>query len=63
VPLLILHGDSDQITSMGASQRFAAAAGPQASFRAWPHGFHELHNDPDKAEVLKVITGWLGARL
>lgn len=63
VPLLILHGDSDQITSMGASQRFAAAAGPQATFRAWPHGFHELHNDPDRAEVLKVITGWLGARL
>jgi alpha-beta hydrolase superfamily lysophospholipase len=63
VPLLLLHGDSDQITSHGASQRFARAAGPLATFRSWPGGFHELHNEPEKAEVLKVITDWLGSRL
>jgi alpha-beta hydrolase superfamily lysophospholipase len=63
VPLLLLHGDSDQITSHGASRRFAAAAGAQASFRSWPGGFHELHNEPEKAEVLKVITDWLGERV
>jgi alpha-beta hydrolase superfamily lysophospholipase len=63
VPLLLLHGDSDQITSHGASQRFAQAAGDLVTFRSWPGGFHELHNEPEKAEVLKVITDWLGRRL
>lgn len=62
VPLLLLHGDADPITSHAASQRFARAAGPRATFRSWPGGFHELHNEPDKAEVLKVIIDWLGAR-
>jgi alpha-beta hydrolase superfamily lysophospholipase len=63
VPLLILHGDADQITAHGASRRFAEAAGPLATFRSWPGGFHELHNEPEKAEVLKVITDWLAARI
>ena len=63
VPLLLLHGDADPITSHGASQRFARAAGPLVTFRGWPGGFHELHNEPDQAEVLKVIVDWLGARL
>ena len=63
VPLLLLHGGSDQITSHGATQRFARAAGPLVTFRTWPDSFHELHNEPDKAEVLEAITGWLGARV
>jgi alpha-beta hydrolase superfamily lysophospholipase len=63
VPLLLLHGDSDQITSFGASQRFARSAGPLVTFRGWPGGFHELHNEPERVQVLKVITDWLGARV
>jgi alpha-beta hydrolase superfamily lysophospholipase len=63
VPLLLLHGDSDQITSHGASQRFARAAGPLAVFRTWPGGFHELHNEPEQATVLEVITGWLAGQV
>jgi alpha-beta hydrolase superfamily lysophospholipase len=62
-PVLLLHGGSDQVTSEGASRRFAAAAGPRVTYRAWPDAFHELHNEPEKAEVLKVITDWLAARL
>lgn len=63
VPLLLMHGDSDQVTSYAASQRFARAAGAGVTFRGWPGCFHELHNEPEKAEVLKVITDWLGARV
>jgi alpha-beta hydrolase superfamily lysophospholipase len=63
VPLLLMHGDSDQITSHGASQRFARDAGAGVTFRSWPGAFHELHNEPEKAEVLAAITGWLGSRL
>jgi alpha-beta hydrolase superfamily lysophospholipase len=63
VPLLLMHGDSDQITSHGASQRFARDAGAGVTFRSWPGAFHELHNEPEKAEVFAAITGWLGSRL
>jgi alpha-beta hydrolase superfamily lysophospholipase len=60
LPLLLLHGDADRITSFDASRRFAEAAGGDVTFHAWPGGYHELHNDPDKAEVLKEIVAWLG---
>jgi alpha-beta hydrolase superfamily lysophospholipase len=63
VPVLLLHGDADEITSHGASQRFARAAGPQVTFRSWPGGFHELHNEPERAEVLAVITDWLASKV
>ena len=62
VPVLLLHGGSDQITSEAASRRFAAAAGERVTYRTWPDAFHELHNEPEKPEVLKAITGWLASK-
>jgi alpha-beta hydrolase superfamily lysophospholipase len=62
LPLLLLHGDADRITSFDASRRFAEAAQGDVTFHGWPGGYHELHNDLDKAEVLKEIVAWLGKR-
>jgi len=59
VPMLLMHGDNDRITSFNASRRFAEAAGDICTFKAWHGLYHELHNEPTKDEVLNYILDWL----
>lgn len=63
VPLLLMHGKADQITSDQASREFAERAGKMVTWRAWEGCYHEIHNEPQKAEVLKVMTDWVDACL
>ena len=63
VPLLLLHGEADRVTSCPASARVAERAGGRVTFRTWPGAYHELHHEPEKAEVLQVVVRWLEAHL
>ena len=63
VPLLIMHGGSDRITSADASEEFARSAGPGASFKRWDQLYHEIHNEPEQADVLAYVVSWLDARI
>jgi alpha-beta hydrolase superfamily lysophospholipase len=58
LPLLLMHGASDTVTSPFASQAFCNTA-PDCSFRLWPRLRHELHNEREKDEVLATIIAWL----
>ncbi len=60
-PILIIHGDADKLTSHEASRAFAEAT-RGVEFRSWPGGRHELHNDPDQADVLRFIADWITAQ-
>lgn len=60
-PLLLMHGTEDQITSEAASRAFAERV-EGATFKAWPGLFHELHNEPEKEEVLEYVLAWMLAR-
>lgn len=58
VPLLLLHGSEDQITSPEGSREFASkSAGTE--LKIWEGGYHELHNEPFKDEVFKFILKWI----
>jgi alpha-beta hydrolase superfamily lysophospholipase len=59
IPLLLLHGDADQITSSAASRQFADRAGALCEFRMIEGGFHELHHDLDRHEFLVNVADWL----
>lgn len=59
LPLLLLHGEADRLTSSAASAEFASKAGARCTFKTWPGGYHELHNDIEKADVLAYIVAWL----
>jgi alpha-beta hydrolase superfamily lysophospholipase len=60
LPLLLMHGNSDPITSFEASRRFAERAPSDlCTFVAWDGLYHEMHNEPQQAEVLNTITAWL----
>ncbi|TFH34079.1 MAG: alpha/beta hydrolase [Bacteroidia bacterium] len=62
LPLLLLHGEDDLITSPGSSSEFAMIS-PGATFKLWKGGYHELHNEPFRDEIFKEIVGWLNSQL
>ncbi len=63
LPLLLMHGTADRLTSWQASQEFARRAGGNVTWRAWDGFYHEIHNEPEKAEVLKTMVDWMNGRL
>lgn len=63
LPLLLMHGTADRLTSWRASREFAEHAGKNITWRAWDGFYHEIHNEPGKAEVLKTMTAWMDGRL
>jgi acylglycerol lipase len=63
VPLLVMHGTDDNVTSFKASMEFVQNAGPKTTFISWPESFHELHNDLDREEVMKSILDWLFSKI
>lgn len=60
-PCLVVHGTGDQITDHKASKSFAEKNPKYISIHLYEDGFHELHNDPNKNEVLDDITKWISA--
>ncbi len=58
-PMLLMHGAKDRITSFQASKEFAENAGEQVTFISVKDGFHELHHDLEKQQVLEQICHWI----
>jgi alpha-beta hydrolase superfamily lysophospholipase len=61
VPTLLLYAGSDRCVVPAGSAAFAAAA-PAAvvTAREFAPLFHEILNEPERDEVLAVLTAWLG---
>jgi alpha-beta hydrolase superfamily lysophospholipase len=60
LPLLLMHGAADPITSARASQEFAQKAGSKVTLKIWDGLYHEIHNELQKAEVFNFMLDWLG---
>jgi alpha-beta hydrolase superfamily lysophospholipase len=64
LPFLLIHGDADRLTNPKGSELLAQKAkSPDKTFRIFPGGYHELINDSDREEVMKVIVDWVGMRI
>jgi alpha-beta hydrolase superfamily lysophospholipase len=60
IPALVIHGSQDAFTSPAGSRLFAKKVPRQLIvFEEWESGYHELHNEPEKDEVLSFILDWL----
>ncbi len=62
LPLLLMHGTADRLTSATASRDFAERGGKKVTWRSWDGGYHEIHNEPLKAEVLETMVKWMDAQ-
>jgi alpha-beta hydrolase superfamily lysophospholipase len=61
-PLLIMHGKADKLTYASGSEDFAKLAGEKnkdVTLKLWDGLYHEIHNEPEQAEVFKVMIEWL----
>jgi acylglycerol lipase len=63
IPLLLMHGSGDKLTSHKGTEAFAQKAEGDITLKIWEDMYHELHNEPEKEEVLKFILDWLNAKL
>lgn len=62
IPLLIMHGTDDRITSPEGSRSFVSST-ELAEYKEWEGGYHELHNEPFKDEVYAYILNWINKHL
>ena len=63
LPLLLVHGSADEITSAAATQEFAGRVPGDCTLKIWDGFYHETHNEPEKAEVLAFMVAWIGSRV
>jgi alpha-beta hydrolase superfamily lysophospholipase len=60
LPTLLMWAGADRCVAPRGSEAFAAAAPAQVvATRPWPALYHEIFNEPEKAEVIGVLTDWL----
>lgn len=62
IPVLLMHGSADQITSFSATQAFADRVAGNLEFKAWEGSYHEIHHDINKQEVMDQVIQWLNKR-
>jgi acylglycerol lipase len=63
LPLLLIHGKEDRIAFPSNSTEFAAPLKDKCTLMLWDGLYHEVHNEPEKADVLNAMTIWMDARL
>ncbi|MEK7255677.1 MAG: lysophospholipase [Bacteroidota bacterium] len=63
VPTLIMHGGEDKITDPAGSEAFAKRVSGHVSWKRWEGLFHEIHNEPEQAEVMEYIMVWMKEKL
>ncbi|MBI1194012.1 MAG: alpha/beta fold hydrolase [Bacteroidetes bacterium] len=63
IPVLVMHGSADKLTSAPASKAFAEKAGPLARYVEWPGAYHELHNETNRMEVMRTALEWIDGRI
>ena len=63
LPLLLMHGSADRLTSAQASREFAAQAGDGCTLKIWDGFYHEIHNEPEQGQVFEYLLEWLNSKM
>lgn len=59
IPVLLMHGGADKITSPAATKEFAGRATGNVTHREWPGLYHEIHNEKEQAAVFEYTLDWM----
>ena len=63
LPLLLMHGTGDRLTSSEASRQFGQNAPKYVSTEFWDGWYHEIHNEPEKEKVFAKMITWLDGQV
>jgi acylglycerol lipase len=64
LPLLVLQGSADRLVDpAGADQFYRAARSADKTLKVYPGLYHEIYNEPERAQVLHDVEVWLEAHL
>jgi alpha-beta hydrolase superfamily lysophospholipase len=58
-PLLLMHGADDRITDPQGSAGFAQRVSGDVTCRLWEGLYHEIHHEPQQAQVLAFMVEWM----
>ncbi|MBI4285516.1 MAG: lysophospholipase [Chloroflexi bacterium] len=60
LPVLVLHGKADRLSSPGSSQTLYERLGSSdTALRLYEGLYHEVFNEPERAQVLADVASWL----
>jgi len=59
IPLLLMHGTADPLTSFQATESFAQNAEGNITFKEWHEMRHDLLNDAGNEAVFQYVMQWL----
>ncbi|PCI68424.1 MAG: alpha/beta hydrolase [Piscirickettsiaceae bacterium] len=62
-PMLMMHGDADELTCHKASALFSECAGELCTLKIWEDFYHELHHEPQKEDVHNYCIDWMKRQL
>ncbi|MDE3095390.1 MAG: lysophospholipase [Chloroflexota bacterium] len=63
LPLLIMHGTADALTEpAGSRELYARARSADRTLKLYEGLYHEILNEPERAQVIDDIARWLDAR-
>ncbi|WP_337044185.1 alpha/beta hydrolase [Emticicia sp. 17c] len=63
LPLLLMHGTDDHLTSYEASKLFVSQLTGDVTFKTWQNLYHEIHNEFEKQQVFDYTWQWLQKHL
>ena len=63
IPLLLMHGGDDKLSSVKASREFADKVTEKCTLKILDGLYHEIHSEPEKEEVFKFLIDWLDKKV
>ncbi len=64
LPLLVMHGSDDKMTSpKGSELIYKEARSADKTLKIWEGMYHEIFNEIGKEEVIRLTCDWLDARI
>ena len=64
LPILIIHGTADKLADPeGSKQLHKRVSSSDKTLKLYEGFYHEIMNEPGKAQVLNDIVQWLDAHL
>ena len=59
IPVLLMHGGADKITSSAATKEFFGRVAGEVTHHEWPGLYHEIHNEREQEQVFEFTLEWM----